>query len=154
MKYSELEIERRWLVHDDKLPDLSELKVKVLTDLYITDSRLRLRKEESGNGAKYKLCNKYGKTSKICEPITNIYLSSIEYGTLSKMEGIEVIRRRYYFPYNGVEMSINVGKGIPTILEAEFKTEAEALAFIPPEFSANEVSDATEYEVASLANHA
>ncbi|WP_196159377.1 hypothetical protein [Reinekea sp. G2M2-21] len=154
MKYSELEIERRWLVHDDKLPDLSELKAKVLTDLYIADSRLRLRKEESSIGTKYKLCKKYGKTSDICEPITNIYLSDIEYSSLSKMEGIKVIRHRYYFPYNGVEMSINVGKGIPTILEAEFKTEAEALAFMPPEFSAKEVSGSTEYEVASLAPHA
>ena len=154
MKYSELEIERRWLVHESKLPDLSELTVKVLTDLYITDSRLRLRKEESSNSIKYKLCKKYGKTSAISEPITNIYLSEIEYSSLSKMAGVEVIRHRYYFPFNGVEMSINVGRDIPTILEAEFASEAEALAFIPPDFSKKEVSNATEYEVATMATHA
>ncbi|WP_119396402.1 CYTH domain-containing protein [Salinibius halmophilus] len=154
MKYSELEIERRWLVHEDELPDFSELKVKILTDLYITDSRLRLRKEESIDSIKYKLCKKYGKTSAICEPITNIYLSETEYGFLSKLEGIEVVRHRYYFPYNGVKMSINVGRNIPTILEAEFTSEAEALAFLPPRFAAKEVSDASEYEVASMATYA
>lgn len=46
-RYSLPEIERRWRVNPDLLPDLSQLPRRVLTDKYLTHTRLRLRKVES-----------------------------------------------------------------------------------------------------------
>lgn len=40
-KYALLEIKRRWLVDETRLPDLSGLEMITITDLYITGSRLR-----------------------------------------------------------------------------------------------------------------
>ena len=41
-KYAQLELERRWLVDEAKLPSL-ELPCKHIEDSYLTDTRLRLR---------------------------------------------------------------------------------------------------------------
>ena len=61
-KYSQLEIEKRGLVENTLLPDLSKLKCRVIEDRYLHDGRLRLRKigwADGENHSIYKLCKKY-----------------------------------------------------------------------------------------------
>jgi len=150
MKYSCLEVERRWLVNEERLPDLTKLPFKTLIDIYIDQSRLRLRKEVSNNEIKYKLCKKYGKLSDISERITNIYLTKEEYLLFSTLAGETITRKRYYYLHDNVLMSINTGIEIPTIIEAEFANEEEARAFSPPSFTTLDISNEVKYEIASL----
>lgn len=152
-KYALLEIERRWLVDETRLPDLSGLEMITITDLYIADSRLRLRRMETAVATQYKLCKKYGKHSPISEPITNIYLSAQEYTLLRGLPGKWVVRCRYHYPFNGVRFNINKviqGRG-PTIVEAEFPDEAAARKCTPPPFCTEEISSAAAYESVNFA---
>jgi hypothetical protein len=49
-KYSRLEIERRWVVDSSSCPQLHSLERRLITDLYIDDMYLRLRKVEDADG--------------------------------------------------------------------------------------------------------
>jgi len=151
-KYSELEIERRWLVDDALLPGLSSLPMRLITDKYLENSRLRLRKIESNGEFVYKFCKKYGKISEIAEPITNLYLSQEEYQLLADLPGRELTRQRYTYHYQEVKFSINVviGQQAPVIVEAEFESEADACQCEPPPFCTEEISSDPQYEAIRL----
>jgi len=151
-RYSQLEIERRWLVDKSLLPDLSSLPLRLITDRYLDHSRLRLRKIEKADQVEYKLYKKYGKTSEISEPITNLYLSAEEYAMLSALPGRTLVRQRFTYLFQGVAFSINVvvGKPGPVIAEAEFSSETEASECDPPPFCTEEISSQIEYEGVSL----
>ena len=71
-KYARLEIERRWLVDATAMGELANVPYRLIEDLYVGESRLRLRKitDPSGN-ALFKFGKKYGKHSPLSEPITN-----------------------------------------------------------------------------------
>ena len=60
-KYFKLEIERRWAVDIETAMALAEGEPRIIEDLYITHSRMRLRKV-TAKGAEpvFKLCKKYG----------------------------------------------------------------------------------------------
>jgi len=83
-KYSEIEIERRWLV-DLSAVDLSSAPCREIEDLYIADSRLRLRRVSGPGELTFKLGKKYGKRTSLSEPITNLYLTEPEYRRLSAL---------------------------------------------------------------------
>ncbi len=158
-RYSLPEIERRWRVNPDLLPDLPSLPKRVITDKYLTYTRLRLRKIESENEVVYKLCKKYGKVGPITEPITNLYLSEAEYLTLFALEGRLLIRERYTLVFEGHTFSLNLkrtqqGAPAPIILEAEFKSEAEARAAVPPDFCTEEVSNNPRFEAVKFTDAA
>lgn len=154
-KYSELEIERRWLVDETLLPELDSFPMRLITDKYLDNSRLRLRKVEYRGELLYKLCKKYGKTSEISEPITNLYLSREEYHALAHIPGQELIRERYSYSCQGVDFSINVivGKKAPVVVEAEFESEADAYECEPPPFCTQEVSSDSSYEAVRFATY-
>ena len=137
---------------DALLPDLSSLPMRLITDKYLENSQLRLRKIESDGEFVYKFCKKYGKISEIAEPITNLYLSQEEYQLLAELPGRELTRQRYTYPYQGVQFSINVvvGRRAPVILEAEFESEADACRCEPPSFCAEEISSDPQYEAVRL----
>ncbi|QDV18216.1 hypothetical protein Pan153_28730 [Gimesia panareensis] len=151
-KYSQLEIERRWLVDKRLLPDLALLPVRMITDKYLDSGRLRLRKIAGGDEVQYKLCKKYGKCSEISEPITNLYLSAEEYELLSVLPGKTLVRQRFTYLFQDVPFSINVvvGKSAFVIVEREFASEAEADVCEPPPFCTEEVSGRVEYEAVRL----
>ena len=154
-KYSIPEIERRWLVIQEKLPNLAELEKWEVTDHYLVGSRLRLRKMVSPNKTsvtKYKLCKKYGKVSKIKEPITNIYLTEDEYNKFSGMEANVIKKIKYQYEFRGIMFSLNVFTDLNMIIaEAEFESENQAFECQLPEFIGEEVSSLVEYEGATIA---
>ena len=150
VKYSLPEIERRWLAVEAELPNLKVLDHCTIVDKYITQSRLRLREVIRSDDVRYKLTKKYGKSTSISEPVVNIYLDKVEFNLLNQLEGNIVRRHRYYIEKSGTTLSINVTKGLPTIIEAEFISESEAYEFVPPRFCGEEVSANSSFEVASL----
>src|SRR4051812_2939775 len=103
-KYALLELERRFLVREELLPDLSALPCKVVEDRYLDAGRMRLRKitPKGGGAVIYKLCKKYGMTGACAEPITNIYLTEAEYVSVRCLPGRDLMKRRYRYDYLGV----------------------------------------------------
>ena len=154
-KYQALEIERRWQVDPSRLPALSSYPSVEITDIYLT-GRLRLRHMRHAEENVYKLCKKYGKVSSLSEPITNLYLSAEEYKHLAEPGGDRLVRVRYYYAYQGVQLAINVPQinTLPTLAECEFASEAAARAFVPPGFCGEEVTERVAYEGRTLAREA
>jgi len=93
-KYAKPEFERRFLLGD--IPDLSEKRFRLIDDLYLDGTRLRLRKITSQDrDTQYKLCKKYPSEGGGPLPIVNIYLTSQEYDLFSALPGKELRKKRY-----------------------------------------------------------
>ena len=147
-KYACLELERRYLLRE--LPaDLEEQgNCWHITDRYIADTRLRLRRMEMAQGGEivFKFGQKYrgpsqsrGETT-----MTNMYLNDEEYHCLSKLDAREIIKKRYKYVYGGLEYGIDVFEGeldglILAELECETAQEFERLQM--PSFALREVTD-------------
>lgn len=152
-KYSLAEIERRWLVSPDFLSNLERLPYRVVEDLYIANTRLRLRKMSSPTGEPvYKLCKKYGRDASLANPITNIYLSEDEYRVFSVLDGARISKRRYAVA--GGSIDVYAGGEAIAIFEMEFDSESDAVGYVPPAFTGEEVTDRAQYSGASLASRA
>lgn len=149
-KYSLPEIEKRRTTHIDLLPDLTDIPYCDITDYYLPQWRLRLRKEEySDTRVRYKLCKKYGKSWPITEEIVNIYLEESEYKLLLQIWWNLLKKRRYFLP----EFDINIFESWIITIEREFNSEQEANSFIPPTYCIEEVSSSKQWESASIAHN-
>lgn len=152
-KYSLSEIERRWLVSPGFLTTLVGRPHWVVEDLYVEGTQLRLRKMTSSRGeVVYKFCKKYGRAASLANPMTNLYLSEVEYRTLSMLKGKSISKRRYPI----AKGSNDVYAGLPTlaIFEVEFESEGDAAGYVPPDFVGDEVTDHAQYSGAALASRA
>ena len=97
-RYSIPEQERRFLVDPAALPPLAPDGGYLIEDLYVQQSRLRLRKMtslESGEPV-YKFCKKYPRQDPLSGPIVNIYLSMAEYELLAGLPGRRLRKRRHH----------------------------------------------------------
>ncbi|MFU8814758.1 MAG: hypothetical protein ACNA7W_05400 [Pseudomonadales bacterium] len=148
-KYSNLEIERRWLV-DLSAVDLTGAPARDIHDLYIAHSRLRLRRISAPEGLVFKLCKKYGKRTPLSEPITNLYLTEHEYHSLSALPGYRTRKRRYALPCGSLDVYLEPSNG-PAILEVEFADELAAGQFEPPAFVTREITSDPAFSGASIA---
>ncbi|MFC4763548.1 CYTH domain-containing protein [Dyella koreensis] len=149
-KYSLAEIERRWLVSPGFLTELENLPHWVVEDLYVEGTQLRLRKMSSSRGEViYKFCKKYGRVASLANPMTNIYLSEVEYRTLSVLKGKSISKHRYAIAGG----SIDVYPKLPgiAIFEIEFESEGEAAGYVPPDFVGDEVTDDARHSGQALA---
>ena len=135
-KYARLENERRFWVAEP--PDLSAAPVRLIEDIYLADSRLRLRAitHADGAGPEFKLCKKYGSDDPASGPIVNIYLSAEEHAMLSALPGHALRKRRHTIEHAGRAFSLDVFEGPLTGLvlceaEAESAQAIGALSFPP-----------------------
>lgn len=156
-KYSLIEIEKRWLVNKDLLPDISELKKIEITDKYFPDTRIRLRKmfDTSSSDAKYKLTKKYGKISSNSEPLTTLYLSESEYNLYNKLDGNILIKNIYLYPFSGKRFLIEIFIKPEVefiLLEVEAVSEDELSKLNIPDFIFEDVTNKSQYEGYSIAN--
>jgi len=140
-KYARPEYERRFLVRD--IPDLSVTAFRLIEDLYIDGTRLRLRKITRRDGdTQHKLCKKYPGEGDGPLAIVNIYLTSQEYDLLSTLAGKGVRKKRYDMVASALGMDVFEGHLAGLVL-CEF--EAESLAaldtFVPPPWIGRDVSD-------------
>ena len=152
-KYSLPEIERRWLVPAAFLDGLAGQPHRVIEDVYIERTRLRLRAIHEPDGrVAYKLCKKYGRSDSLAQPITNIYLSGDEYLALLALGGSRVRKQRYAVADGAIDVYLSP---VPLgIFEIEFPSEQAAAAYVPPRFVGREVTDDMDYSGASLARSA
>ncbi len=150
-RYALFEIERRWLVNPQQAPDLRGTGSRLYEDLYVDDTRLRLRRitEPDGNVV-YKLGKKYGKRSAILEPITTLYLDEREYALLSVLPGSSSIKRRYSVAGGSLDLYQEPNAGL-MIFELEFVSEDAAAAYQPPTFVTREISGERHYSGYQLA---
>lgn len=148
-KYALLEIERRWNVHLDRVGPLEQFPAQEIEDLYVEGTRLRLRRmTQADGGAVYKFCKKYGTAGTIAEPITNLYLKTIEWEVLRHLPGKVVRKRRYALREGALDVYDLSGTAIFSV---EFKSEADAEAYLPPEFAKEEVTLNPAYSGSALA---
>ncbi len=98
---------------------------------------------DGGSGVQYKLGKKYGDYRNYSESITNIYLSREEYELLRHSTGVQVTKTRYRLA--GGSLDIYTDDLRPIIFSVEFRSEAEAMIYQPPEFVLDEVTDNQAY---------
>jgi CYTH domain-containing protein len=148
-KYSRLEIERRWLVDLSGI-DLTDAPVREIHDLYIAESRLRLRSVGGAEGMVFKLCKKYGRSTALSEPITNLYLTEREYHQFSALPGHSAHKLRYALPSGSLDVYLEPRDGL-AIFEVEFPDEVAASRFEPPDFVVTEITGDPAFSGASIA---
>lgn len=142
-KYAQLEHERRFLIIET--PDLSGAAFRLIEDLYITGSRLRLRKitYSDGQDIQFKLCKKYPSEDILSTPIVNTYLTADEHAALSELPGRKIRKRRYSIVSSAKPFSIDVFEAqlsglILCEVEAASVTELESQIF--PDWIRREVT--------------
>jgi CYTH domain-containing protein len=150
-KYAIIEIERRWLVDLARCPPFDEHAGARITDRYVSQSLLRLRKIEYPSGeVSCKLCKKYERIGTLALPVVNIYLSSDEFELLNQLPGRVVVKRRHYHAEGAVDIYW-LGDAELVVFEVEFKDLSAAAAYTPPEFVLEEVTNNPSYSGATLA---
>lgn len=150
-KYAHMEIERRWLVDLAAVDSLENLPYRIIEDVYLPGTGLRLRKMVDPAGtAVFKLCKKYGKSSTLSEAMTNLYLTGTEHALLRAcLKGTMSVKRRYSI--EGGSIDVYGGGEQVAVFELEFASEAEAAAYVPPAFAVAEITGDPRYSGAALA---
>lgn len=149
-KYGHYERERRWLV--EKLPDLSPSRVYDITDLYIDNSRLRLRLMRGHDVADEMKLTKKGELNTETRIITTIYLNKEEFKLFSSLPGRRITKRRHYFA-GEPEIAVDVFQGANDGLimaEVEFPTSKQLKVYHPPHWFGTEVTDEKTFSGGSL----
>jgi CYTH domain-containing protein len=157
-KYERIERERRFLLRELP-PDLNVTDEHAqITDNYITNTRLRLRKSRwvKTNEWTLKLTQKHTP-----EPpdfsrtlITTIYLNEREYETLSVFEANELRKNRYYYTHENRLYSIDVFLGSLRgliLAETDFDSDEEMDVFVLPAFAFIDVSRSENFTGGRLA---
>jgi CYTH domain-containing protein len=158
-KYARLELERRFLV--PRLPERSaEHRGWRITDRYITDTHLRLRRMEPIHGGDtiLKLGQKQAPSPSdfARTTITNIYLSPSEYAVLAKLDARELHKRRHAIEHSGRILSVDVFEAHLSglvLAEVGFDTSDQMSQPLDlPAWVTNEVSNDIRFTGAALAN--
>ncbi len=148
-KYACLELERRYLLRE--LPAGLEERGDYwhITDRYLTDTRLRLRRMETARSGEtvFKLGQKYREPSQRpgATTLTNLYLNDAEYARLSQLDARELIKKRYHYAQGGLDYGIDVFAGTLEgliLAEIECETEQEFERLVTPAFAVKDVTSA------------
>jgi CYTH domain-containing protein len=145
-KYAHIEKERRFLLA--KLPDdLDQTAYQLIEDVYITGTRLRLRRMSSPDGETraLKLGQKFNELGRAAHEttMTNFYLNEAEYEVLRALPGLKLMKRRYAYVWHGRRYAIDqfLDHLIGLLLaEIEAESEEELMVLPVPEFAMCEVT--------------
>lgn len=144
-----MEIERKFLIK--KLPDnLTSYKARKIEQAYLcTDPVVRVRRDNDDYYLTYK------SKGMIVREEYNLPLTKEVYGhLLAKADGNIITKTRYEIPEKDnltIEFDVFEGKFDGLLLaEVEFASEEEALAYIPPEWFGEDVSNSTKYHNSTL----
>jgi CYTH domain-containing protein len=152
-KYARIERERRFLLAAP--PPTSVIKAsRRITDRYLPGTRLRLRRIEQPDlgTCEYKFTQKVpaDRPGHLRGLITNTYLSAAEYRLLATLPADVLTKSRLSVPPLGIDVFDPPLDGL-VIAEAEFATDAAALAFPLPAFAVAEVTDDPRFTGGNLA---
>lgn len=145
-KYAHWVAERRFLVDTSLLPELNPQDARRIEDLYINDSRLRLRAITFlGTGEQeFKLAKKYAPDNPLIGPMTNLYLDAEEHEMMSQLPGQRIVKRRYKLGGFVVDVFEDDLEGL-VLAECEATNRVAALAFDIPAWCVREVTSEPEY---------
>lgn len=142
-KYSKLENERRFLVAEG--PDLTDAPSRLIEDIYLSDTRLRVRAITHPDGAReLKLCKKYRPAAPESGPSVNIYLSPKEHAVMAELPGRPLRKRRFSVVWRGVYFGLDVFEGDLSglmLCEAEAETLDAVRSIEFPQWAGPEVTD-------------
>ena len=152
-KYARVERERRFLLAGRPI-DLVNAPYALIDDLYIRNSRLRLRKvERADRGVEYKLSQKIDIDASH-RLVTSVYLSREEYSRLLQLAGKRIAKRRYHQRWNGTRFAIDVFEasldGL-VLAEAEADSDIELETIAAPPHKHVDVTNRAEFTGAQLA---
>ncbi len=152
-KYAKAEVERKFLLK--ALPDGVVLHSEI-TDLYIDNTTLRLRKTKTETGIAYKLGQKIRPNAESTRVIlhTNMYLTESEFNLLSSLPSKQLAKKRYKLEAGDVSYWVDQFEGKLTGLimaEVDFGATGDPVSFSKPSFFMNEVTDDERFTGASLA---
>jgi hypothetical protein len=143
LKYARAERERRFLLA--RAPDGPCVRRAAITDLYVTGTRLRLRRAVETTVDGSSISRKF--TQKIPAPgggpglITTMYLDEAEHAVLSGLPGSELTKTRYSVPPFGVDVFTGTLAGL-LMAEIEFENAEEEEHFqMPPGVVAEVTAD-------------
>lgn len=146
-KYAAVERERRWLCAG--LPELPVLRAEAIEDLYVDNSRLRLRRATPvGSGAPILRLSKKADLAPERRLITTLYLTPAEYALFEGLPGRLMRKTRHYYAADGVTLSVDRFEGPLAglfLAEAEFADDAAMAAFPDPAFALREVTNDPRY---------
>ena len=145
-----MEIERKFKVK--KMPDLNLYPYKQLEQGYLNIiPAIRVRKDDDEYYLTYK---GKGSVGSIVREEYNLPLNKESYEHLiTKADGRIITKKRYLIPYDKFTIELDVFEGdlAPLVIaEVEFETTEEALAFVPPAWFGEDVTDNREYLNARL----
>jgi len=152
-KYGTVERERRWLC--DGAPDRLDGPGRLIVDLYVEGTRLRLREMrdlETGAVA-YKLTRKIDDRPD-ARRITTLYLSQAEHRLLCALPGRIVRKVRRTVHDGGAEVAVDLFEASLAglvLAEAEFPDDAVMAAYPGPSFAVREVTQDPRYGGGRLA---
>ena len=158
-KYAKREYERRFLIKN-RPTFLDTLPYKEITDKYLDQTHLRLRKVVSEALTQYKLTKKLPIHSNglSMQWVSTIYLSQGEYDIFLQLAGKRIKKRRYYYQAEGGEMigidEIQLGADQKTIwiAEVEFE-EIQPSTYTLPLAYDKEITNDQDYIGSILAKH-
>ncbi len=145
-----MEIERKFKVKE--MPDLNLYPYKQLEQGYLNIiPAIRVRKDDDEYYLTYK---GKGSVGSIVREEYNLLLNKESYEHLiTKADGRIITKKRYLIPYDKFTIELDVFEGdlAPLVIaEVEFETTEEALAFVPPAWFGEDVTDNREYLNARL----
>jgi CYTH domain-containing protein len=156
-KYIAVERERRWLGRD--VPRELVLRSEAIDDLYVAGTRLRLREARPSDGSRPQLkLTRKADVDPATRLLTTIYLPESEFAVLSAtLQGARLrkLRHRLQAP-PGVSLAVDEFHGELAglvLIEAEFVTDEERVAFPSPPFALREVTDDPRYTGGQLVRH-
>ena len=137
-KYGHVERERRWLC--DGLPDVGVTRSCEITDLYIADTRMRLREMRFADGSVERKLTKKAELSPDRRVITTIYLSDAEYALLAGLSGSKLSKTRHYLD-TSPEVCVDVFTDGLHIAEVEFANSIAAQSYAALPWMGREVTN-------------
>jgi CYTH domain-containing protein len=155
LKYAVIERERRWLI--ESFPAETIVSSEDIRDLYVADTRLRLRRATPRDGGPPMLRLSRKADVDACHRlITTIYMTREEFALFDELPGrvIEKTRHHLRAPDGAYDLSIDEFHGRHAglrIAEVEFDDDAAMAAFTPPAFFGCEISADPAYRGGALA---
>jgi CYTH domain-containing protein len=156
-KHARIERERRFLLPE--FPnDIDQSQFRSIDDLYITNTRLRLRRvTDSDYGTiDFKLTQKIPIDGARAQ-VTTVYLTEEEYEVLAMLPGRRLTKRRYRHSWGTTRYGVDAFAGPLhglVLCEAEVGTDAALDLLAAPTVGCVEVTDALAFRGATLANAA
>ncbi|KQS48970.1 MULTISPECIES: hypothetical protein [unclassified Sphingomonas] len=155
-KYSHVERERRFLVDPLRRPSLDGCRSILIEDLYITDTRCRLRRMTDSVGGRVvlKLSKKYDVADPLARPLVTTYLTPEEYALFAALPGHWLRKRRHAVPSASGEFGIDLFEGALAgleLAEIEQPDAASLAAAQPPEWARSEVTYDLDFQGGTLA---